>query len=71
MRLTRYTYRGPRSAASLRVGSELLDVQLNPGKVVDLPADHDYTQVLLALGHLVLVPAQAGTEPVAKKGGKA
>ncbi|EUB82780.1 hypothetical protein [Pseudomonas sp. GM30] len=54
MNLTRYLYKGPQSAASLRVGEqrELLEVQLSPGKLVKLPADHEYTQVLLELQHL-------------------
>ncbi|WP_095128664.1 hypothetical protein [Pseudomonas sp. Irchel s3h14] len=59
MKLTRYTYTGPQSAASLRVGEarELLEVQLLPGKPVELPADHEYTLVLLELKHLVLLPS--------------
>ncbi|MNP58305.1 hypothetical protein D3C76_1532120 [compost metagenome] len=54
MNLTRYLYKGPQSAASLRVGEqrELLEVQLSPGKPVKLPADHEYTQVLLELQYL-------------------
>ena len=58
MKLTRYIYNGPQSAATLRVGEarELLDVQLLPGKPVELPADHEYTLVLLELKHLVLAP---------------
>lgn len=61
MTLTRYRYTGPQSAASLRVGTkqELLDVQLLPGKTVSLPADHEYTQVLLELKYLV--PEQVDT----------
>ncbi|AKA25705.1 hypothetical protein [Pseudomonas chlororaphis] len=61
MKLTRYIYNGPQSGATLRVGDarELLDVQLLPGKPVDLPADHEYTLVLLELKHLVLVPTEA------------
>ncbi|WP_433886066.1 hypothetical protein [Pseudomonas vranovensis] len=61
MKLTRYRYTGPQSAASLRVGTkqELLDVQLLPGQPVNLPADHEYTQVLLELKHLVLDPVEA------------
>ncbi|APC19161.1 hypothetical protein BLL42_23585 [Pseudomonas frederiksbergensis] len=56
-------YQGPQSAACLRVegSAELLDVQLLTGKPVELPADHEYTLVLLALKHLVLAPAE--TEP--------
>ncbi|MDD1016837.1 hypothetical protein [Pseudomonas rubra] len=80
MKLTRYRYTGPQSAASLRVGAkeELLDVQLLPGLPVDLPADHEYTQILLELKHLVLEPVEADTtKPSAiapgaeKKGAKA
>lgn len=61
MTLTRYIYNGPQSAATLRVGKtrELLDVQLLPGNPVELPADHEYTLVLLELKHLVLAPAEA------------
>ncbi|PMY40107.1 MULTISPECIES: hypothetical protein [Pseudomonas] len=67
MTLTRYIYNGPQSGATLRVGEarELLDVVLQPGKPVELPADHDYTLVLLELKHLVLAP------PEAKPAGKA
>lgn len=61
MKLTRYIYNGPQSAATLRVGDarELLDVQLLPGKPVELPADHEYTLVLLELKHLALAPTEA------------
>lgn len=63
MKLTRYLYNGPQSAASLRVGvsRELLEVQLSPGKPVSLPADHEYTLVLLELQHL-----EPDTKPAAK-----
>lgn len=61
MKLTRYLYSGPQSAVSLRVvegkSTEVLDVQLMPGKVVSLPAEHDYTRTLLALKHLEAQPA--------------
>lgn len=61
MKLTRYLYSGPQSAASLRVvegkSTEVLDVQLMPGKVVGLPAEHEYTKTLLALKHLEVQPA--------------
>ncbi|MDD0973808.1 hypothetical protein [Pseudomonas fontis] len=80
MTLTRYRYTGPQSAASLRVGPDrkLLDVQLLPGQPVDLPADHEYTQVLLELRHLTPVSVDTSdTKPdavapgAAKKGVKA
>lgn len=62
MKLTRYRYTGPQSAACLRVSpGKLLDVQLLPGQPAELPAEHDYTRVLLELGHLV--PEPAATKP--------
>ncbi len=67
MKLTQYIYKGPRSSASLRVGAALLEVQLNPGKAVGLPAEHEYTQVLLQLKHLEPAPAEKAT---VIKGGK-
>ncbi|MDE1531684.1 hypothetical protein PVE90_18410 [Pseudomonas carnis] len=81
MKLTPYRYTGPPSSASLRAGKsgELLDVQLLPGKPVELPAEHEYTLVLLELKHLVLLPPISAAPtptvnpvPVAeKKGAKA
>lgn len=69
MNLTRYRYTGPLSAVSLRVGGKLLDVQLLPGALVNLPDDHDYTKVLLELKHLHLEPA-AVAPGAGKKGEK-
>lgn len=68
MNLSRYLYRGPQSAVCLRVGdsADLLDVQLLPGKTVELPAEHEYTSVLLALKHLVPIPANAEVEAETK-----
>ncbi|MFD2645133.1 hypothetical protein [Pseudomonas japonica] len=63
MKLTRYIYNGPQSAACLRTGNELLDVQLWPGQAVDLPADHDYTKVLLELKHLTLPDTAKPAKP--------
>lgn len=65
MNIQHYLYTGPRSGASLRIGpkNELLDVQLVPGQPVDLPAEHDFTRVLLALHHLSLQPIVEPTEP--------
>ncbi|PTT02205.1 hypothetical protein [Pseudomonas sp. HMWF006] len=59
MNLTSYTYTGPRSAVSIRVGEtrELLNVQLLPGKPIELPAEHEYTLVLLELKYLALSPS--------------
>lgn len=59
MKLTTYRYAGPPSCASLRVGKtgERLEVLLHPGQPVSMPADHEYTRVLLALKHLHPQPA--------------
>lgn len=64
MKLIRYLYLGPQSAACLRVegSTNLLDVQLLQGQIVELPADHEYTGVLLALKHLVLAPTDAAPQ---------
>lgn len=69
MKLTRYLYKGPQSGAQLRVGAkaELLEVQLNPGKPVELPADHEYTQVLIALKHLEPITEEAAAAPAQTK----
>lgn len=66
MNIQHYLYTGPRSGASLRIGpkNELLDVQLVPDQSVELPAEHDFTRVLLALQHLSLKPAAKPTEPL-------
>ncbi|MDH4869814.1 hypothetical protein [Pseudomonas sp. BN515] len=61
MKLTKYLYKGPNSSASLRVGNEVLDVLLRTNRTVSLPADHEYTKVLLDLKHLELVPAEKTT----------
>ncbi|WP_256815402.1 MULTISPECIES: hypothetical protein [Pseudomonas] len=67
MNLTTYIYNGPHSGATLRVDKEVLEVRLIPGKPVKLPADHDYTKVLLDLKHLVPAPVEKAAAP---KGGK-
>jgi hypothetical protein len=66
MTLTRYRYNGPPSGVSLRLDqhAETLDRQLHPGEPVELPAEHDYTRVLLALKHLQPLPVQP--RPAAK-----
>lgn len=68
MNLTTYIYKGPRSSSTLRVGNEELEVHLNPGKPVNLPAEHEYTRVLLELKHLEPAPAERASAQ--KKGGK-
>ncbi|UVK85230.1 hypothetical protein LOY46_11300 [Pseudomonas sichuanensis] len=67
MNLTTYIYKGPHSGATLHVDKDVLEVRLIPGKPVKLPAEHEYTKVLLELEHLVPAPAEKATAP---KGGK-
>lgn len=71
----KFTYTGPNSAMTLKLadGAEK-DVLLFTGKDVDVPADHDAVQVLVARGLLVPVPktptkadAQPGTDAPAAK----
>jgi len=52
MSLQTYRYTGPVSGAALNWNGELLDVRLHPGKPVQLPAEHEYTQTLLGLGYV-------------------
>jgi hypothetical protein len=61
MKLTRYHYTGPDSSVSLRLGEDLLDVQLRHAHETMLPADHDYTQALLA--QKLLQPANGEPAP--------
>lgn len=63
MKLTHYHYIGPDSCVSLRMGEALLDIQLRHGQQVSLPADHEYTQVLLA--QQLLQPADGEPAPAA------
>jgi len=59
-----WRYSGPLSSVTLRVGDENLDVVLHPGKVVHLPAEHEFTQTLAAQKRLVRVEEpQAATQP--------
>jgi len=59
-----WRYSGPLSSVTLRVGDENLDVVLHPGKIVRLPAEHEFTQTLVAQKRLVRVEEpQAATQP--------
>lgn len=68
--MTRYTYTGPLSAATLPDGTEIV---LYPGAVVDLPAE-PFTDDLAGLGRLAPVEdpplADPPTAPKPKKGGE-
>ncbi|MBK0416183.1 hypothetical protein JD974_17370 [Chromobacterium haemolyticum] len=56
----KYLYSGPISGVTLADGQEIM---LFPGAEVDMPEQHDYTRMLLALQHLSPLPAEAA-EPI-------
>jgi len=60
--MTPYVYSGPVSSVSLRVGARIVDVQLHPGKPVGLPADHPYTQALIAQKRLTPIAPEPVSE---------
>lgn len=51
----KYQYSGPSSGVSLQVGDNVQEVILHTGAEVDLPEGHEYTNTLIALGHLTPV----------------
>lgn len=53
---TQYRYHGPLSSASIQVDGQTIDVLLNPKRLVSLPADHAFTQTLVAQKRLVAMP---------------
>lgn len=57
--MTEYIYTGPLSGVSLKGHG---DVMLNPGGVVRLPGNHEYTARLIKRGWLA--PAQKEQEPI-------
>jgi len=61
--MTQYVYNGPIASVSLRIASRIVDVQLHPGKPVQLPAEHPYTQALVAQKRLVAVAPIESIEP--------
>lgn len=63
MKLSTYTYSGPRSAVSLHIEGQVLDVALIPGGTAQLPPEHDYTRSLLALGHIHPEPSRSTKPP--------
>ncbi|WP_369951986.1 hypothetical protein [Ralstonia syzygii] len=73
----KYRYSGPTSGVTLQQGEDFQEVMLHTGTEVELPEDHEYTQTLLALGHLAPVKqgttktsarTSAGTDETAAKG---
>lgn len=74
MKLEKYRYKGPLSAVTLNHGGRKVEVSLVPGKVVELPPEHDYVRALGELGHLIPVPTEPQAAPAPevtpKKGGK-
>lgn len=68
--LSRYLYSGPFSGVTLAGAGKKdrpREVLLFPGKPVELPADHPYTQALLAQGRLRPVAATAAVRPTGAK----
>ena len=67
--LTKYHYVGPvNSSCTLRLGeTEELNVLLFRGSIVEMPATHEYTQVLVAQGYLEPIPAAAPSIPKSRK----
>ena len=61
----KYFYSGPTSGVTLQDGDQTREVMLHAQTEVDLPADNEYTQTLLALGHLK--PVATDTQPKAAK----
>jgi len=59
----KYTYVGPLSGASLRVGGKDVDVLLNPRKPVSLPPAHPFTLALIAQKRLIAVPVAEPENP--------
>lgn len=72
-KLTKYTYDGPVSGATIPFGStaegtpDVRDVQLHPGFDVELPADDDHVKALVELGYLKAATPAAKADT--KKGG--
>lgn len=64
----KYRYTGPMSGVTLKTGGAPRDVVLIPGKEVDLPETHEYTRVLVALGHLTPTAAPAAQPKKTTKG---
>ncbi|WP_432719846.1 hypothetical protein R0381_003650 [Jeongeupia wiesaeckerbachi] len=54
----KYLYSGPTSGVTLQDGDEPREVMLHTGAEVELPAEHEYTKTLLALGYLAPAPAK-------------
>lgn len=72
MNLTSYRYTGPPSGVELRLpDGTYREVQLYPGRLVDLPGDHEYIQTLIALQRLEPMAGQPnGTRRTRKKEAK-
>lgn len=65
--MTRFIYTGPPSGVTLRLGEHCQDILLWPNKDIDLPAEHEYTQTLVALGYLKRPAIKNGVSPKGDK----
>ena len=66
----KYFYSGPFTGVTLQNGSKAQEVMLHTNTNVDLPKDNEYTQTLLALGHLKLAAEEAPAAEAPVKTGK-
>lgn len=67
----RFTYTGPAGGVELRLpDGTFLERQLQDGQPVELPADHEYTRTLKALGRLKEAPAPAAPAPKKRSAAK-
>jgi len=63
----KYAYSGPVSGVTLKTGSDIREVILTPGAIIDLPEKNEYVATLVARGHLLPVPdTQRVVKPSAK-----
>lgn len=63
----KYRYHGPLSGVTLNDGQEIM---LHPGAEVELPEGHDYTDTLMALGHLVPLAQAKSTKVKGESNGR-
>lgn len=66
--MTLYRYSGPPSGVTLNTPEGPREVLLWDGQQAELPPYNDYVGTLVALGHLVPVPAPAVEGKTKKKG---
>ena len=67
----KYRYSGPTSGVTLQgADKKSQEVMLHTGTEVELPEGNDYTQTLLALGHLTPLPQPKTTKAKGETDGR-